>query len=145
MYILKLYSLCSQLKYVIKKDCMLKDLLFVALGGGIGSALRYLTSRVVVKLVSGNLIFLGTFTANIIGSLLIGLLSGWMLINQPDNQTFRLLFIVGFCGGYTTFSTFAFENMRLIELNQWGLLTAYVLASVVLGVIAVWVGVRLAR
>lgn len=124
---------------------MLKDLLFVALGGGIGSALRYLTSRVVVKLVSGNLIFLGTFTANIIGSLLIGLLSGWMLINQPDNQTFRLLFIVGFCGGYTTFSTFAFENMRLIELNQWGILTAYVLASVVLGVLAVWVGVRLAR
>lgn len=124
---------------------MLKDLLFVALGGGIGSALRYLTSRVVVKLVSGNLIFLGTFTANIIGSLLIGLLSGWMLINQPDNQTFSLLFIVGFCGGYTTFSTFAFENMRLIELNQWGLLTAYVLASVVLGVLAVWVGVRLAR
>lgn len=124
---------------------MLKDLLFVALGGGIGSALRYLTSRVVVKLVSGNLIFLGTFTANIIGSLLIGLLSGWMLINQPDNQTFRLLFIVGFCGGYTTFSTFAFENMRLIESNQWGLLTAYVLASVVLGVLAVWVGVRLAR
>lgn len=124
---------------------MLKDLLFVALGGGIGSSLRYLTSRVVVKLVSGNLIFLGTFTANIIGSLLIGLLSGWMLINQPDNQTFSLLFIVGFCGGYTTFSTFAFENMRLIELNQWGLLTAYVLASVVLGVLAVWVGVRLAR
>lgn len=124
---------------------MLKDLLFVALGGGIGSALRYLTSRVVVKLVSGNLIFLGTFTANIIGSLLIGLLSGWMLINQPDNQTFRLFFIVGFCGGYTTFSTFAFENMRLIESNQWGLLTAYVLASVVLGVLAVWVGVRLAR
>lgn len=124
---------------------MLKDLLFVALGGGIGSALRYLTSRIVVKLVSGNLIFLGTFTANIIGSLLIGLLSGWMLINQPDNQTFSLLFIVGFCGGYTTFSTFAFENMRLIELNQWGLLTAYVLASVVLGVLAVWVGVRLAR
>lgn len=124
---------------------MLKDLLFVALGGGIGSALRYLTSRIVVKLVSGNLIFLGTFTANIIGSLLIGLLSGWMLINQPDNQTFRLFFIVGFCGGYTTFSTFAFENMRLIESNQWGLLTAYVLASVVLGVLAVWVGVRLAR
>lgn len=124
---------------------MLKDLLFVALGGGIGSSLRYLTSRVVVKLVSGNLIFLGTFTANIIGSLLIGLLSGWMLINQPDNQTFRLLFIVGFCGGYTTFSTFALENMRLIELNQWGILTAYVLASVVLGVLAVWVGVRLAR
>lgn len=124
---------------------MLKDLLLVALGGGIGSALRYLTSRVVVKVVSGNLIFLGTFTANIIGSLLIGLLSGWMLINQPDNQTFRLFFIVGFCGGYTTFSTFAFENMRLIESNQWGLLTAYVLASVVLGVLAVWVGVRLAR
>ncbi len=124
---------------------MIKDLLYIALGGGLGSALRYLTSKLVIRFVSGNLIFLGTLAVNIIGSLLIGILSGWMLAHQPSNQTFRLLFIVGFCGGYTTFSTFAFENLRLIELNQWGLLLAYVLSSVVISIAAVWVGMKIMR
>ena len=93
---------------------MLKDLLYVSVGGGIGSALRYIISRLVLKYTSGTLMFLGTFAANILGSFLIGILSSWMLAHQSDNQSFRLLFIVGFCGGYTTLSTFAFENMRLI-------------------------------
>lgn len=124
---------------------MLKELLYVALGGGIGSALRYLTTKFVLKYVSYSLMFLGTLTANVIGSFLIGLLSGWMLAHQPDNQAFRLLFIVGFCGGYTTFSTFAFENMRLIQLNQWGLLFIYVLSSIIAGIVAVWLGMKVMR
>ena len=122
---------------------MFKDILFVGLGGGIGSIMRFLTSRFTARLVAAQWLFLGTLAANLIGCFLIGILSGWMLSHMPDNQPFRLLFIVGFCGGYTTFSTFAFENYRLIEMSQWGILLLYLLASVVLGIIAVWLGMKI--
>jgi len=122
---------------------MFKDILFVGLGGGIGSIMRFLTSRFTARLVAAQWLFLGTLAANLIGCFLIGILSGWMLSHMPDNQPFRLLFIVGFCGGYTTFSTFAFENYRLIEMNQWGILLLYLTASVVLGFIAVWLGMKI--
>ena len=124
---------------------MFKDLLYIALGGGFGSALRYLVSKFIIRFAHGAWMFAGTMTVNIVGSLLIGLLSGWMLSHQPDNQAFRLLFIVGFCGGFTTFSTFAFENLRLIEQQQWVLLAFYIIGSIVLGVAAVWFGMRLVR
>ncbi|MDK2837714.1 MAG: fluoride exporter [Bacteroidota bacterium] len=122
---------------------MFKDILFVGIGGGIGSIMRFLTSRFMARLVAAQWLFLGTLAANLIGCFLIGILSGWMLSHMPDNQSFRLLFIVGFCGGYTTFSTFAFENYRLIEMNQWGILLLYLLASIVLGIIAVWLGMKI--
>ena len=124
---------------------MWKDILYVGLGGGIGSILRFLTSRLVARYTQADWLFAGTFAANMIGSFLIGLFAGWMLAQNPENQSFRLLFIVGFCGGYTTFSTFAFENLRLIEMNQWGLLLLYTLASIVLGILMVWIGMKIAR
>lgn len=122
---------------------MLKELLYVGLGGAVGSIFRFIISRLVIKFVSIEWVFAGTFAVNITGCFLIGLLSGWMLTHQPDNQTLRLLLIVGFCGGYTTFSTFAFENLRLIQTNQWGLFAFYTITSVVLGLISVWAGMKL--
>lgn len=121
---------------------MIKELLFVGLGGGIGSMLRFLTSRIVARYAHADWLFLGTFSANVIGSFLIGMLSGWMLAHHPDNQSFRLLFIVGFCGGYTTFSTFAFENLRLWQSEQYLLFGVYLLASIVIGILAVWSGMK---
>jgi CrcB protein len=122
---------------------MWKDILYVGIGGGIGSIFRFIASRFVIRYVSAEWLFAGTLAVNMTGCFLIGILSGWMLAHQPENQTFRLLFIVGFCGGYTTFSTFAFENLRLIEMNQWGLFALYTFTSVVLGLLAVWGGMKL--
>lgn len=124
---------------------MWKDVLYVGLGGGIGSILRFLTSRVVARYAQPDWLFAGTFAANMIGSFLIGLFAGWVLAKNPENQSFRLLFIVGFCGGYTTFSTFAFENLRLIEMHQWALMLLYTILSITLGVFMVWLGMKLMR
>lgn len=122
---------------------MLKEILLVGLGGGAGSILRYLTSRSVVRIFNTEWYFLGTFAVNVIGCFLIGLFTGWLLSQYSDNQLLKFLFITGFCGGYTTFSAFAFENLRLIEMGQWTFFTGYVLASVIFGVGAVWMGIRL--
>ena len=124
---------------------MWKDILFVGIGGGIGSILRYLTSHLLARYAQAQWLFLGTFAANIIGCFLIGLFAGWMLTRYLENQFFRLLFIVGFCGGYTTFSTFAFENLRLFESQQWLLLALYTLVSVVVGIWMVWLGMKVGR
>lgn len=124
---------------------MWKDILFVGIGGGIGSILRYLTSRLVARYAQAEWLLLGTFSANIIGCFLIGLCAGWMLARCSENQSFRLLLIVGFCGGYTTFSTFAFENLRLFESQQWLLLVLYTLLSAVLGLLMVWIGMKVGR
>lgn len=122
---------------------MWKDLLLVGIGGGIGSMLRFVTSRLAVRFIHHEWLFVGTFIANVVGCLLIGLFSGLILSHHTYNQSFRLMMIVGFCGGYTTFSAFAFENLRMIEMNQWGLFTLYTSASIVLGLLSVWAGMRL--
>ena len=105
--------------------------------------LRFVTSRLAVRFIHHEWLFVGTFIANVVGCLLIGLFSGLILSHHTYNQSFRLMMIVGFCGGYTTFSAFAFENLRLIEMNQWGLFTLYTSASIVLGLLSVWAGMRL--
>lgn len=124
---------------------MWKEILFVGIGGAFGSIIRFVLSRLVIRYVAIEWTFAGTLAVNITGCFLIGLLTGWMLAYQPENQLFRLLLIVGFCGGYTTFSTFAFENLRLIQTNQWSLFAFYTLTSIILGLVAIWGGMKLVR
>ena len=75
---------------------MWKDILYVGLGGGIGSILRFLTSRVVARYAQAEWLFAGTFVANIIGSFLIGLFAGWMLIAKKGSRILGLLLVLAY-------------------------------------------------
>src|SRR5690625_7004236 len=93
---------------------MTRVIILVGLGGGLGSIFRYLTSVVVTKYFQTTFP-LATFTANILGCLIIGVLLGLFERQQLTNPDLKFLFITGFCGGYTTFSAFASENINLFQ------------------------------
>ncbi len=118
----------------------MKHLFLVFLGGGAGSVLRYLLSAYTQKLWTIGVFPLGTFLVNLLGCLLIGALSSGLM---KTDETSRLLLIVGFCGGFTTFSAFSAEGIQLWQSGHYLTLTAYILLSVLLGITAVWAGAKL--
>ncbi len=123
---------------------MIKEILIVALGGGVGSALRYLTSTWGAKY--GLYGFpLGTFSVNIVGCLIAGIVIGLSSKYPLFNGELRLLLMVGFCGGYTTFSAFSAESVKLFEAGSYLILFLYIIASVVLGMVALWCGNLLSK
>lgn len=123
---------------------MIKQVLIVGLGGGCGSILRYLTSVFTAKQYTGSFP-LSTFVVNILGCIVIGLLIGLSERNQIISPDLKLLLITGFCGGYTTFSTFSAENFNLMQNGNYVILAMYVLTSTAIGLLAVYVGSSLAK
>lgn len=115
----------------------MKNLLLVFVGGGLGSVFRFLVSNYTQKLWNINAFPAGTFLVNITGCFLIGILSGYLL--KIDNSL-KFLLITGFCGGYTTFSTFSAENYSMWQNGQYFPLFIYILLSIVIGIMAVALG-----
>ena len=124
---------------------MIKQLILITIGGGLGSALRYLTSLGMTKYFPYIVFPLGTFVVNIIGCFIMGLLVGLSTRFAILDNELRFLLIIGFCGGYTTFSTFSLENLKLFEAGNYWTLAFYIAASVVIGFIALWGGNLLSK
>ena len=116
---------------------MLRNILLVALGGAVGSVCRYLLSGMNVASWPW-----GTFAVNILGSLIIGLVVG-LVSKGIVSPEMKLLLVTGFCGGFTTFSTFANESFSMMKAGDALQMALYVGASVVIGILAVWAGMNL--
>ena len=121
----------------------MKQVLLVFLGGGLGSVARYWLG---LKLNNfENAIPFGTLLANVLGSLLIGLILGYSAKTGVLNEQHSLLLATGFCGGLTTFSTFAYENHLFIKGNDYFTMIPYLAATFVLGIAAVFLGMYLVK
>jgi len=121
----------------------MKAILLVFLGGGFGSVLRYFLSRTLNSDITG--IPYGTFTANIFGSLLIGIILGISAKGNVLTQNQTLLLATGFCGGFTTFSTFAYENHIFLKSGDFLSFALYTIGSFVIGFLAVFLGMYLVK
>ena len=111
---------------------MIKNFLYIALGGAVGSVLRYAISLLFRN--TQNFPW-ATFIVNLLGSFLIGLIFGYISKNSTISTSTTLFLTVGLCGGFTTFSTFSKESLQLIQIgNYWGA-SFYIAGSVILGIL----------
>ncbi|GGZ77066.1 fluoride efflux transporter CrcB [Algibacter mikhailovii] len=121
----------------------MKQLILVFVGGGFGSVLRFIIGKYLNNAETG--IPYGTFAANILGSLLIGFILGFAAKNEVLTQNHTLLLATGFCGGLTTFSTFAYENHVFLRSGDFLSFAVYTFASFILGFSAVFAGIYLIK
>ena len=117
----------------------MKQLLLVGFGGFIGSIARFLVSKLNISWQFMS-IPMGTLTVNVVGSFIIGLLVAISAKNEMFSSDLRLFLMVGFCGGFTTFSSFTNENLALMQNGQMLTVLLYTSVSILLGFLAVYLG-----
>ena len=120
----------------------MQGLLLVAFGGACGSVLRYVTGAMVLRQAGTVQFPWGTFTVNVLGCAIAGLLIGLGEHFEFLSAEMRLLLFTGFLGGFTTFSAFGVETIGLIERGEWGVAAAYVASSLLCGLIALWLALK---
>lgn len=117
----------------------MQQLLFIFLGGGLGSICRYGIAQLIPH---SSTFFYGTFVANVLSSLVLGIVAGLALKNAISGDS-RLFFITGFCGGFSTFSTFSAETLQLIESGNYLAMFNYAFWSILTCVVCIFLGMRI--
>lgn len=121
----------------------MKQLIFVFIGGGLGSALRFIISK---QFTFDSFHFpWGTFIVNLIGSFIIGTVFGYILVKHKFSDDLFVFLVAGFCGGFTTFSAFANESISLLKAGQTNLFFSYIISSITVGLFCVWLGYMLSN
>ena len=122
----------------------MRNLLYIALGGALGSVLRYLFSLFTLRVFGQNWLFTGTAVVNILGCFLIGIVAALIQEKTSLPNAFKLLVIVGFLGGFTTFSSFGLEGYEVAAISlPKGLI--YLGFQVFTGLFAVWAGLFVSK
>lgn len=120
----------------------MKQALIVGLGGAIGSITRLMLGGAILHRLPNLKFPLGTFCVNIAGCLLIGIIAGLAERRGAFSPDVRLFLMTGLCGGFTTFSAFANENVFLLRRGETATALLYITGSVIVGLLAVWAGFR---
>lgn len=118
--------------------------LYVAIGGGMGAVARYWLVSVIGRFASSSFPY-GTLVVNILGSLLIGAVVGWLTKTLTHSMETRAFLVVGVLGGFTTFSTFSLDTLSLIENGAHVQAAIYILSSLVGGVLALYLALLISR
>jgi len=121
-----------------------KDFIAISVAAIVGANLRYLLSRLTAREL-GPVFPYGTLFINIVGSFIVGFFIIWATERVLLDPRWRLLVVVGFCGSFTTFSSYAFETMAYFEHGQWGLMAANILSNNLLCLAGALAGMALAR
>jgi fluoride exporter len=125
-------------------DLLIRDFLVISLGAIVGANARYLLSRYAARML-GPVFPYGTLIINVIGSMIVGFFVIWTSERVLADPRWRLLVVVGFCGSFTTFSSYAFETMAYFEQGQWLLMLTNFLSNNLLCLAGALAGMALAR
>lgn len=118
--------------------------LYVAIGGALGALMRYSLGTLITETMGKEFPY-GTFTVNILGSFVMGIAIAMLVGMMPRGRELHALFVIGTLGGFTTFSAFAYESYILLERGDMGGAIIYILGSVILSILAFFVGMAIFR